>query len=100
MEVEPNQCIKLLQEPLVCFIYVYTNDFYCPLLSVIDDFEQARQRRKNDPSQYLSPGEAMVVYRNSMAELSKLVAPYVERPEDLSALPPGARRLLATDVRQ
>ena len=89
MEVEPNQCIKLLQEPLVCFIYAYTNDFYCPLLSVIDDFKKARQA-----------GEAMVVYRNSMAELSKLVAPYVERPEDLSALPPGARRLLATDIRQ
>ena len=48
----------------------------------------------------MTPGEAVLLYRNSMAELAQLVAPYVDRPEDMHTLPPGAKRLLAIDVRQ
>ena len=61
---------------------------------------QKRQRRKNDPEQYLTAGELMYIYRNSMEELKKLMAPYLSAPTDLRALPPRVMQLLAVDMRQ
>ena len=81
----------------VMFFYAHISLFSFP---VIENYDQGRQRRKNDPTQYMTPGDAVLLYRNSMVELAQLVAPYVERPEDIHALPPGARKLLAIDVRQ
>lgn len=67
---------------------------------MVETFEQARQRRKNDPDLYLTPGDAVYLYKNSMAEMSRLVGPYLARPDDIQTLQPMARKLLAIDMRQ
>ena len=70
-------------------------------LSVVENFEQERQRRKNDPDLYMSPGDAVFVYKNSITELQRLLGTYMRGPEDsLSLLQPSAKRTLAVDARQ
>ena len=67
---------------------------------VVENFEQGRQRRKNDPELYLTSGDAVYLYKNSLAEISKLLGPFLERPEDLATMLPSGRKLLAIDVQQ
>ena len=66
---------------------------------VVDNSEQGRQRHKNAPELYLTSGDAVYLYKNSLAEISKLLGPFLERPEDLATMLPSGTKLLAIDVR-
>ena len=67
---------------------------------MVENFEQARQRRKNDPDHYMTPVDAVFVYKNSIVEAKHLLQPYVEHPEEFAALQPSVQRMIAVDVRQ
>ncbi|KAF0293072.1 hypothetical protein FJT64_009039 [Amphibalanus amphitrite] len=67
---------------------------------VVENFEQAQQRRKNDPDNYMTPGDAVFVYKNSLVEAKLLLQSYMERPEDFEIMQPSVKRMIVVDVRQ